>query len=150
LTFPPDDRDDAREVDDLMARIAEETGGTLHIYPRPGQAVRRVVLRDERTGADTRHLAAQVETDGTVRITGHDQGPGVSAVFGSDITSYEWVYVVAPDRVDALAEALAAALGGAPAGDVLDLLAAHVARGGLLDPVLRSPAVAAHFDNWPS
>lgn len=126
--------------------MAEEVGGILHVYPRPGQALRRVVLEDWHTDRGTQYQAAQVESDGTVRVTGHDQGPGVSTAFGSDITSYEWVYVVAPDRV----AALVAALGGAPGDDVLDLLAAHTAAGGRLDPILRSPDVAAHFDSWPS
>jgi len=143
----PDHGDDAvREIDETMARIAAETGGTLHTYPRPGEAVRQRVLRDVRNDAGTQYLAAQVETDGTVRVTGRDHGPGVTAFFGSDITSYEWVYVIAPDRV----AALVAELGGDPGDDVLELLAAHTAAGTRLDPILRGPAVAAQFDNWPS
>jgi hypothetical protein len=143
----PSDRDDAaREFEELLTEVARETGGTVHMYPRPGQAARQVVLRDLRTDQGTQHLAAQIEADGTLRITGHDQGPGVSSVFGSDITDYEWVYVVAPDRVGALA----AALGGTPDDDVLRLLADHTAGGGRLDPILRSAAVAAQFANWHS
>jgi hypothetical protein len=43
LSVDPETRD---KLDQIMAAIAEETGATLHTYPRPGHAVRRVVLRD--------------------------------------------------------------------------------------------------------
>jgi hypothetical protein len=42
----PETRD---ELDQAMAAIAEQTGATLHTCPRPGRAVRRVVLRDTTT-----------------------------------------------------------------------------------------------------
>jgi hypothetical protein len=48
---PQDPRD---QVEQDLAEIARATGGTLHMYPRPGRAVRRVILRDLRTdGART-------------------------------------------------------------------------------------------------
>jgi hypothetical protein len=142
----PERGDDAvRRVDEMLAEIARDTGGTLHNYPRPGEAVRRRVLRDERNDAGTQYLVAQVEADGTVRVIGHDHGPGVTAFFGSGITSYEWVYVIAPDRVATLVTEL-----GGLGDDVLDVLAAHTAAGTRLDPVLRGPSVGAQFDSWPS
>jgi hypothetical protein len=134
-------------LDDTMRRIAESTGATLHIYPRPGEAVRRVVLRDVSNEEDTRYEDVVIETDGTIRVTGHDSGPGVSTVFGPDITSYEWVYVVPPERAANLVEAL----GGQPGDDPLALLTTHYERTrGVLYHLLTSPPVNASFDNWHS
>jgi hypothetical protein len=140
--------DDERErLDETMQQIASEAGATLHIYPRPGAAIRRIVLREVRTEDDSSYEDAVVEADGTVRVTGVDSGSKVSTFFGEDITSYDWVYVVAPDRV----AALVTALGGDEADDVLALLAAYYEReNGRLSPLLRSEAVGAEFSNWRS
>ena len=130
-----------------MARFARETGGTLRIYPRPGRAVRRVVLREIRDERGSQYEVAQVEDDGILRIVGHDQGMGVSEFFGEDITSYEWVYVIAPEKVSALV----GLLGGQDGDDVLDLLAAyHQRTGGRINELLRGPDVASEFSNWHS
>jgi hypothetical protein len=136
-----------RKLDQIMAQIASETGATVHAYPRPGRAVRRVVLRDIRDDGGTRLETAQIEDDGTLRIIGHDTGPRVTEFFGTAITSYEWVYVVAPARVDALLRLL----GGTEGDDVLAALAAYYQQhGGQLSELMRSPEVAADFDNWHS
>ena len=136
-----------RKLDQIMAQIASETGATVHAYPRPGRAVRRVILRDIRDSGGTRLETAQIEDDGTLRIIGHDTGPRVTEFFGTAITSYEWVYVVAPARVDALLRLL----GGAEDDDVLDALAAYYQQhGGQLSELMRSPEIAAYFDNWHS
>jgi hypothetical protein len=88
-----------------------------------------------------------MEDDGTLRVVGHDTGPGVSDVFGAAITSYEWVYVVPSGRIGALARALGAEHGD----DVLDALAGyHHQHGGRISQLLRSAEIAAEFDNWPS
>ena len=100
------DPESRENLDQAMAAIAAQTGATLHIYPRPGHAVRRVALRDTRDDRGTQFEAAQMEDDGTLRVVGHDTGAGVSDVFGTAITSYEWVYVVPSGRVGALAQAL--------------------------------------------
>jgi hypothetical protein len=135
------------KLDQIMAQIANETGATVHAYPRPGRAVRRVILRDIRDSRGTRLETAQIEDDGTLRITGHDTGPRVTEFFGTAITSYEWVYVVIPAKVDALLRLLASAEGD----DVLDALAAYYQQhGGQLSELLRGPEVAAEFDNWHS
>jgi hypothetical protein len=134
-----------RKLDQIMAQIARRTGATVHAYPRPGHAVRSVILRDIRDGGGTRLETAQIEDDGTLRIIGHDTGPRVTEFFGTGITSYEWVYVVGPARVDALLRLL----GGAE--DVLDALAAYYQQhGGQLSELLRGPKIAAYFDNWHS
>ena len=135
------------KLDQIMAQIASETGATVHAYPRPGRAVRRVILRDIRDSGGTRLETAQIEDDGTLRIIGHDTGPRVTEFFGTAITSYEWVYLIAPARVDALLRLL----GGAEHDDVLDALAAHYQQhGGQLSELMRDPEVAAEFDNWHS
>jgi hypothetical protein len=107
-------------IADLEA-VARQQGGTLHVYPRPGRAVRRVVLRDQTDQRGSQYEDAVLEADGTLRVFGQDQGPGVSQHFGEQITSYDWVYVVAPDRIGNLVRAL----GGNSGDDVLALLAAY-------------------------
>lgn len=67
--------------------------------------MRQVALREYRDGRGTQLEVAVLEADGTLRITGHDQGPRVSAAFGPAITSYEWVYVIPADRHTSLVEA---------------------------------------------
>jgi hypothetical protein len=135
------------KLDQIMAQIASETGATVHAYPRPGRAVRCVILRDIRDGGGTRLETAQIEDDGTLRITGHDTGSRVSEFFGTAITSYEWVYVVTPARVNALLRLL----DGAEDDGVLDALATYYRQhGGQLGELLRDPEIAADFDNWHS
>jgi hypothetical protein len=104
-----------------MTTIAEQSGASLHTYPRPGRSVRRVVLQDTHDDRGTLFEAAQMEDDGTLRITGHDTGSRVSDFFGAGITSYEWVYVIPPGRVAALIQALDAEQDN----DVLDSLASY-------------------------
>jgi hypothetical protein len=116
---------DTERVDAAMAEVAATTGAVLHAYPRPGAAARQVVLRDSHDQGSQFEVAV-LEVDGTLRISGHDQGPRVSGFFGAGITSYQWVHVV-------------------PAA----LLAAYYGQhGGQLGPVLRRPAVRAEFSNW--
>ena len=135
------------QLDSRMAEIAQATGAALHVYPRPGRAVRRVILRDFSDDRGTRFEAAQIEDDGTLRIAGHDTGRRVSEFFGAPITSYEWVYVVRPGRVSALHVGLA----GEEGGDVLAALEAYYQQHeGQLHALLTSPEVAAGFDNWHS
>jgi hypothetical protein len=134
-------------LDQAVAAIAEESGAALHACPRVGQAVRRVVLRDERDERGTRFEAAQVDDDGALRVVGHDTGSGVSDYFGTAISSYEWVYVVPSSRVGALARVVGAERGD----DVLDALASYYQQnGGRVSQLLRSPEVAAEFSNWHS
>ena len=110
------DPDARRRLDETMRQIAEQTGATLHIYQHPGPAARQVILRDTRNERGTQFEAAQIDDDGTLRVTGHHTGPGVSEFFGAAITSYDWAYVIAPERV----ETLLTLLGGHAGDDVLD------------------------------
>ena len=91
--------------------------------------------------------AAELDDDGTLRVTGHHTGPGVNEFFGDAIISYDWAYVIAPDRVGTLFTLL----GGQAGDDVLDLLATyHDQHGGHVNDLLRGPQVAAAFGNWHS
>jgi hypothetical protein len=134
-------------LDETMTQIAHQTGATLHVYHHPGRAARRVVLRDARNDRGTQFEAAQLDDDGTLLVTGHHTGPGVSEFFGDAITSYDWAYVIAPDRVGTLFTLL----DGHAGDDVLDLLAIyHDQHGGQMNDLLRSSQVAAAFSNWHS
>jgi hypothetical protein len=135
-------------IEQTLTTAAEAVGGTVLPYPRAGTTTRRVVLRDVRDSDGSQFEEAVLEDDGTVRVTGEDEGAGVSGFFGSSIASYDWVYVVPPERVPLLV----AELGGAPDSDVLDLLAKFYvqAAGGQFGQLLRASPVSAEFDNWMS
>src|SRR5215469_11839916 len=109
------------ELDQALAAIGRQTSATLRTYPRPGRAARRIVLRNDHDDRGTRYEDAALEQDGTLQVTGHDQGSRVSEFWGDAITSYEWVYVVACDRVPALL----GLLGGRDGDDVLTVLGAY-------------------------
>jgi hypothetical protein len=144
MTMPDNDR---QRINETLTEIAQQVGGTIRAYPRPGEPVRRVVLHEVSNELGTQHEDAVLEADGTVRITGADCGPGVTDIFGPGITSYDWVYVIAPDRVPDLV----AALGGTTADDVLALVAAYYNRvNGQISGLLRGPTVGAEFSNWHS
>ena len=139
--------DGADPVDAALEEVAAETGTTVRRAPQAGREVRRAVLRDLRDELGSQSEVAVVEDDGTLRVLGHDQGVRVSVFFGSGITSYEWMYVVPPERVGNLVEAM----GGGGDDDVLDLLAGHYQRTqGRIGDLLRPPEVAAEFSNWHS
>jgi hypothetical protein len=141
------DPDVRARLDETMTQIAHKTGAMLHAYQHPGRAARRVVLRDARNGRGTQFEAAHLEDDGTLRVTGHHTGPGVSEFSGDAITSYDWAYVIAPGRVGTLFTVL----GGQAGDDVFDLLATyHDQHGGQMNDLLRDPQVAATFSNWHS
>ena len=141
------DPDARARLDETMTQIAHQTGATLHAYQHPGRAARRVVLRDTRNDRGTQSEAAQLDDDGTLRVTGHHTGPGVREFFGDAITSYDWAYVIAPDRVGTVFTLL----GGHAGDDVPGLLATyHDQHGGQMNDLLRSSQVAATFSNWHS
>jgi hypothetical protein len=141
------DPDARAQLSETMAQIAGQSGATLHVYHHPGRAARRVVLRDTRDDRGTQFEAAQFDDYGTLRVTGHHTGPGVSEFFGDAITSYDWAYVIAPDRVGSLCTVL----GGQAGDDVLELLGTyHDQHGGQMNDLLRGAPVAATFSNWHS
>jgi hypothetical protein len=139
--------DEPGALTEHLAELARQAGGILHLYPRPGRAVSQIVLRDLSDDRGSQYEAAQVEDDGTLRVTGHDQGQAVSEAFGPDISSYEWVWVVGPGRVASLVRLL----GGNDGDDVLAaLLAYHERTGGRLSDVMRHADVTAEFSSWHS
>jgi hypothetical protein len=77
---------------------------------------RIVVLRDDRQGADIRHLEAYLDDEGDLHVDGHDLGPGTAPV--SDDGEYEWFETIAAADVPRLVKLL----GGRDGEDVLDLL----------------------------
>jgi hypothetical protein len=143
-----DDDETVADIERTLAAAAEAAGGTVQPYPRAGRATRRVVLRDVHGSGGSQFEEAVLEDDGTVRVTGVDEGPGVSGFFGASISNYDWVYVVPPDRVPVLI----AQLGGKADSDVLDLIAEFFAKAGSsqLGELLRASPVSARFDNWMS
>jgi len=140
----PRERAPRDELDHLLADIAHQAGAKMLVYPRPGPAARRIILENDRDDRGTRYQEAALGEDGTLTITGRDQGPVVSEFFGADITCYEWVYVVAPARVPALVQILA----GHDGDDVVALLAAyHQQRQGQISDLMKHPDVTADFSN---
>lgn len=81
-----------------------------------GSRSRKVVLRSERSGQDSRHLWAYVDEGGRLHIDGQDLGPATSPV--SSDGEYEWFETIAAADVPRVVELL----GGRPGEDVLDVL----------------------------
>ena len=76
----------------------------------------RVVLREERSKTDIRHLSAGYAANGDLRIEGQDLGDGVQRIFG--YREYEWGWTIWAADLPKLAEALGVT------SDVLKALAA--------------------------
>ncbi len=77
---------------------------------------RKVALRAEIDGDNSRFLDAWVDDDGALQIEGQDLGPATATV--SSDGEYEWGRSVAPADVPRLV----AELGGKPGQDILDIL----------------------------
>ena len=71
----------------------------LNAKKAPGQnsPLKEVVLVEERSGADSRTIWASLAENGDLVISGHDIGPGVERVFGSD--EYEFAHTIPFDYV---------------------------------------------------
>jgi hypothetical protein len=134
-------------VEQALREVAEAVGGKLYRYPTPRDPVRRRTLRHVVAGPNSQFEEAVLDADGSVYVIGHDRGPQVTEVFGGDIESYEWVYVISPDHVPDLLR-----VAGAPADlDVLEAVARLYERvGGRLFQPLTDPPVSAVFDSWHS
>lgn len=76
-----------------------------------------VVLRQERSPGNSRHLSAQITADGNLLIQGQDLGRAVEEVFGSGEVEWEWT--VKAGHIAAFLTALGAA------GDILAALQAR-------------------------
>lgn len=104
-------------------------------------AGRKVTLRDERDGRDSRHLWAYVDDAGNLHIDGHDLGPGTAPVSADG--EYEWFKTVAAADVPRLV----GLLGGTPGDDVLDLLERGFSGAGSydLEARLRTSGIPVQF-----
>lgn len=87
------------------------------MYAHP--EMRTVTLRNERHGADSRHLAAHIAADGSLVIEGQDLGPATWLVSGDG--EYEWRRTIASQ--DLLG--FRALLDIPDAADLLDALEQH-------------------------
>lgn len=77
---------------------------------------RRVTLRDERQGADTRRLWASLDDEGNLHLDGQDLGPATASV--SDDREYQWFRTIGHEDLPQLMVLL-----GAPADtNLLDVL----------------------------
>ena len=75
-----------------------------------------MILRNERRGADTRHLCAYLDDEGNLHIDGQDLGPATAPV--SDDGEYEWFRTISHEDLPQLMRLL-----GAPGdADLLDVL----------------------------
>lgn len=75
-----------------------------------------VTIYEERSDDSRLTVWGRRRGDGSVVIEGQDLGAGARQFWGAG--EYEWVMVVPPNNVPALAQAL----GGRPSDEVLDLL----------------------------
>jgi len=102
-----------------------------------------VVLRDERSGLNRRHLEASIDATGDLHIDGHDLGPATSAVSGDG--EYEWFQVI----VAADVPAVVALLDGHAGADVLAVLRHWTGpRSYQLEQRLRDGAIPIQRSTW--
>jgi hypothetical protein len=89
----------------------------LSIWRRPPKIKNEgsVILRNERSEGDIRHLSASFTVEGNLRIEGQDLGDAVEAIFG--YREYEWVWTIARSDLPKLLQALGTKT------DLLDTLA---------------------------
>jgi hypothetical protein len=92
-----------------------------------------LVLRDEVSANDRRHLSVSLHDDGALRIDGHDLGDGVERAFGAGIREYEWITEIAAADLPRLV----AALGGAPGAAILELIRTRC----LVDPAFLEASI---------
>jgi hypothetical protein len=99
--------------------------------------VKKVVLRDERSGQDSRNLWAYMSEDGSLHVDGQDLGPATAPVSADG--EYEWFKTVRAADLPRLVELL----GGHAGADVLDLLAERYTGAGSyeLERVLRESGI---------
>ena len=87
-------------------------GHDAHVPSEP------LVLRDEVSPTERRHLSVTLRDGGALRIEGHDLGDGVERAIGNGVREYEWLTEVEAADLPRLADAL----GGDPGADILDVI----------------------------
>jgi hypothetical protein len=105
---------------------------------------RKVVLRAERDGVDSRFLDAYLDERGDLHIDGQDLGPGTAPV--SDDGEYEWFTTIAAADVPRLVMLL----GGQPGDHILDLLEQRYSGAGSyeLERLIRESAFPLRREVW--
>ena len=107
------------------------------------QKTRRIVLRAEVQGADTRHLEAYVDADGALHIDGQDLGPGTAIV--SDDGEYEWFRTIPVSELPRLMELL----GGRAGEDIIDVLGRYTGRDSYeLERIIREGDIRSKLSVW--
>ncbi|MBI5596380.1 MAG: hypothetical protein HY928_09865 [Elusimicrobia bacterium] len=106
--------------------------------------LRKVVLREERDGSDSRHLWAYLDDEGDLHIDGQDLGPGTAPV--SPDGEYEWHQTIRKKDL----HRLMLLLGGAAGDDLLDLLGKNWSgpRSGDLEKLLRESGIPTEFSAY--
>jgi len=105
---------------------------------------RRVTLRKERSGADSRFLDAWLDEDGALRIDGQDLGPSTSPVSADG--EYEWFETIERADIPKLLRLLAAQ----PDANILDVLERDWTgkKSYQLEELLRSSGINLHLSVW--
>jgi hypothetical protein len=105
---------------------------------------RKMTLRAERDGADSRNLWAYVDADGKLHIDGQDLGPATAPV--SSDGEYEWFRTFAAADVPRIMDLL----GGPVGDDVLDVLERDWTgtRAGDLETFLRESDIPSKLSVW--
>lgn len=108
------------------------------------ESARKVTLRDEYSGADSRHLWAYLDDRGNLHIDGQDLGPSTTPV--SSDGEYEWFQAISAADLPRLLTVL-----GAPSGaQVLDVLEQNWSggRAGDLEALLRGSDIKITRSVW--
>lgn len=105
---------------------------------------RRVSLRAERDGPDSRFLDAYLDDEGNLHIDGQDLGPKTAPV--SSDGEYEWFEVISRNDLPRLT----ALLGASPDEHILDVLERSWtgARAGDLETILRESDIPVSISVW--
>ncbi len=105
---------------------------------------RRIVLRAEHSGLDSRYLSAYLDTHGALVIEGQDLGPGTWPV--STDGEYEWSHTIAAADIPVLLELL----GAPPGADTLDVLSARFTgrRSYELERIIRESGIPVRTWTW--
>lgn len=111
----------------------------------PPAGARTVRVRDERTDDDRRILEVTLDEDGSLRLDGHDLGPGTEAIRAHG--SYEWRWTIRPNHVPLVR----AALGCRPGEDLLTAISQRYRGEGSyeLERRLRDSEIPREFWSWP-
>lgn len=105
---------------------------------------RKVSLRNERDGPDSRFLDAWLDDEGNLRLDGQDLGPATAMV--SSDGEYEYFKTIAAADLPALL----ATLGAEPGADVLEELEAHWTGPGSyeFERLLRDSGIPVQLFTW--